>query len=442
MHKPLLILALLGITFGQAKAQENGHWCHTHNVYEEAYNEDPELYKSIEREIDEAVIAHSKTAHKVDPNFTYYIPVVFHYFHPEKETNFDRFFSAEDAQGVVDRLNADFNNTNPDSTDIQDFYKARRGNAHIKFLLADYDPDGNVSTGINYVKTDMALPANRNSDEELKYLSFWPNESYLNFWIVENLKRGGGVLAYATLPESVASGRTRGSEDGVIGKRDIYKKSPSGRFERHALSHEVGHYLGLRHPFQGDESIPGSGCSTLPCKFGGDKICDIPQVDTIHRQCIKEHNTCPNEPIIDNLTNIMDYRYCPAMFSKDQVTRMRGVLLTTRKYLVSWENHQKTGIQEKKRSNLLDKTEIYPNPFNNKIIIEMESDNDAQACIDIKDLLGRTAYNNCRRKLMKGQNTIEISAEEMNITTTGIYVITVQVGNNYYVERIKFNGQN
>lgn len=457
MPKPIPYLIAL-LTFGlffSAQAQ-SPQWCQTDQHYHEHSQENPELYAELERQLDMAVQAASnETANKnesaYDDGRTFYIPVVFHFFHRTSIETPETLFGDAQVEAVLKRLNDDFNRRNSDTNDIQEYYTPLRGNANITFVRAQVDPDGNPTDGIVYYPTEMTSSSARNTDNDVKYLSYWPKnpannkKRYLNFWIVDELSRPG-VLAFATLPEFVASGGTRMSEDGIIGLYSLFRTNPGSRFQRHALSHEAGHWLGLRHPFQMDGSTT-NGCSMIDCKFGGDKICDIPQVDTIYQgngqDCLANHKTCENEPQpYDNRTNIMDYRYCPAMFSKGQTTRMRGTLVSYRKDWVSWENLQSTGIDRGvEKSDGEPTTSIYPNPFSNKIVIEIDAPEETTSCIEIRDLLGRAAFQDCKKKLLMGSNTFEISATDMNITADGVYILEIQTETYTISRRIQFTGE-
>jgi hypothetical protein len=457
MRKYLLLL-LSAIVFSPAIiAQEHEHtgWCKSDEVYREAYNQNPDLFKQLERELDEAVVNYGNTANKVDDGRTFYIPVVFHFLHTSSQDP-TRFFSEEMADATIQRMNDDFNRANNDTSLIQPYYSGfRRGNARIKFVRAQLDPDGEATNGINYYETPLAETANRGgNDDEVKYYTytngkFWTPNRYLNFWVVESISQREGqtgeTLAYATLPEFESSGNTRATQSGVIGKRSLYLVNPNGQFERHTLSHEVGHWLGLRHPFQMDEKSildeegEFTGCNDGDCKFTGDKICDIPQAYGQFLSCARNTNSCPNEPQIDNVTNIMDYRNCPAMFSRDQVIRMRGTLASYRKELVSWENLQTTGISDKIVDDIRGTATVYPNPFSDRIIIQVEVQNDVDACIEIRDVLGRSAYKDCKKKLHQGLNTIEINAGEMNLTTQGVYFVEIKMENAVLINKIQYD---
>lgn len=438
---PVLLLALL---IGSSSfAQRADNWCHTDEFYKAEAAKNPEAYKQAEQDLDMMVAEYAAAAGKKDDGRTFYIPVVFHFFH--QETRPEAFFGETQANAVIERLNQDFSATNPDQNSIQDYYKDNDliGNANIQFLIAENDPHGEAHSGINYIETEKTNSSRRTTDNEVKYLSHWPSNKYLNFWIVESLSENG-VLAFATLPEFVASGGTRSSEDGVIGLSSLYRTQIGDPFYRHALSHEVGHWLGLRHPFQGDGSTE-DGCSEVDCKFGGDKICDIPQVDRSRNdECTADETTCPmseaypNRP--DNRTNIMDYRSCPQMFSKGQVTRMRGTLVGHRNELVSWENLKFTGIGDRiNDKGIAAKTSVYPNPFSDRIIFDIEVNKQTNACINIKDLLGRAAYQDCKKKLYEGLNHIELDATQMNLPGAGIYFLEIKMENETVVKRIQYS---
>jgi hypothetical protein len=88
------------------------------------------------------------------------------------------------------------------------------------------------------------------------------------------------------------------------------------------VTHEVGHYFGLYHPFDG-------GCSGLAnCYQNGDKICDtLPEQSPNFSPCTR--STC-GDP--DPTHNYMDYSddVCMDQFTLDQTHRMRCTLANFR----------------------------------------------------------------------------------------------------------------
>jgi len=87
--------------------------------------------------------------------------------------------------------------------------------------------------------------------------------------------------------------------------------------------HEVGHYLGLYHTFQG-------GCASASgCANNGDLICDTDPESTAHFSPCVDPNTCGNP---DPITNFMDYSddACMDNFSSNQKNRMRCTIANFR----------------------------------------------------------------------------------------------------------------
>jgi len=140
----------------------------------------------------------------------------------------------------------------------------------------------------------------------------------LNIYTVGfNSGSGAGLLGYAVFPEWYANDPIG---DGIV---ILYSSLPNGTMVPYdlgrTLTHEVGHWVGLYHTFQG-------GC-TAP----GDEVADTPPTQGPAFGCPVGRDTC-GDSIPDATENFMDYTddACMNQFSPGQVTRWRQQLATYR----------------------------------------------------------------------------------------------------------------
>lgn len=215
------------------------------------------------------------------------IPVYVHVVYSNSSEN----VSDNQINSQLSVLNNDFRKTNNDINQVPSEFSGITADSEITFSLAGTFRHSNSRT--SWGTNDAVKSA---------YPPVTPN-THLNIWVC-NI--GGGILGYAQFPGGSSS------TDGVV---LLYSSLPGGSAapynQGRTATHEVGHYLNLRH-------IWGDGrCNR------DDFVADTPISDG-------PNYGCPSYPTVncrsnDMTMNYMDYTddACMYMFSEGQKSRMR-----------------------------------------------------------------------------------------------------------------------
>lgn len=329
--------------------------------------------------------SHAATAEK--NNTVYRIPVVVHVVYKSDAENIPDSLIIQQIQV----LNEDFRRRNADSVNTRSEFLPFAEDTRIEFFLATTDPQGQPTTGITRTQGSPVFGLFSPFDDNVKKSALggkdgWPASKYLNVWVCD-LVLGLGILGYAYPPVGAPNWPSDQlpadtTVEGVVihypvfGPNNPAASGPLATVNRgRTLTHEVGHYLGLRH-------IWGDGDCTAD-----DGLADTPNAsDNAQQICDWTKNTCP-EPtgpeFPDQIENYMDYAAdsCMNMFSKDQGAQMRANLENFRSQLYI---ESTTSVEEHGQQALL----VYPNPTTEQLVIPVKQA-ESHPSVHIFDVLGR-----------------------------------------------------
>lgn len=318
---------------------QNQHGCLSNLIFEQNIKEN-ESFKNNQLMLEAFTKNFTNSTFKTSA-VGYTIPVVFHVIYSNAAGNIS------DAQ-IIDQiniLNKEFKRQQADTALTPSAFKPLASAFNVEFRLATKDPSGNCTNGINRIYSDLTNCSYINND--VKSLSYWPSNQYLNIWLVQSMRystsvpcNGGG---YATFPggSAVLDGvNIRSDLIGSIGTAAT--NSSWGNFKGRYLIHELGHWFNLRHIW-GDANC------------GNDFVSDTPIHENDNSGCptfpYKAFNSCGTGANGEMFTNYMDYTNggCLNMFTAGQVARMTAALNSTvsgRNNLWSNSNLISTGVAD------------------------------------------------------------------------------------------------
>ncbi|MFN0174982.1 MAG: M43 family zinc metalloprotease [Saprospiraceae bacterium] len=248
------------------------------------------------------------------------IPVVVHIVHDGGAEN----LSDAQAQQAISWLNQALAN--------QGYFDRGSGaDCGIQLCFAQRTPDGQVTNGITRNQSPLTVMQMETQDHLVKNINRWKPKDYVNIWVVRSIcssNYGCNVYGYSNYPSSHGS-----NSDGIM----IEAAFVTDPEKVSGLAHELGHYLGLYHTFEG-------GCNNNNCLTQGDRICDTPpDQSTASLPCTETFSSCATDtqsgPFSsdqpDMTQNFLDYGLlaCFHDYTPDQATRMNATLDGIRKSL-------------------------------------------------------------------------------------------------------------
>lgn len=338
------------------KCGQSGYEASLHEQYPDLIQSEEAYNQMLKQALDMFVADNTNgktTATYLDTTTQYKIPLVFHILHTYDEYGTD-WISDDRVKACVASINHDFNGSYEDTSDVVPYFKDKVGDVKITFVLANKDPQGNCTNGIDRIYTYKAI-----TGTDAAKLHQWQPDRYMNIWVAQTAGLDGAA-AYAIKPPSASAAPYR---DGVMSANAYVQGRPSNRAS--TISHEIGHLLSLSHLW-GNTNSPAVTCGdddvldTPPTKGHFSVNCSDPAVlGEREEDCWSDTTTFPfyamyllDSNCVSNIQNIMEYAYCDRMFTKGQSRKMRGVLQNisgsttngNRENLITPATHAITGI--------------------------------------------------------------------------------------------------
>ena len=305
--------------------------CLTYESLQAFQSSNPNAQTDVQFEgwLKQAVKANAKNG-TILSNYT--IPIIFHIVHNGEPVGVGANLSAVQIQQQIAQLNADFANASGSRYGVA-------ANANIRFELAMMDPQGRklAEPGIERINRNdrgwQAPPYDVSTyssfpDVHILPNTIWNPYAYFNVWVMDI---DGIILGRSTFPSATGlnglyanSGETDQNAGVLLQYKSVGSKSAPGVNSTwgglgRTLTHEAGHFFGLRHIW-GDADCGDDYCNDTPTQK--DATTDCPGTVTISG-CDGSLNRM--------YENYMDYTLdaCVNTFTTEQVARMQAVMLNS-----------------------------------------------------------------------------------------------------------------
>ena len=354
------------------------------------------------------------------------IPVVVHVMYYQNDalgtgTN----ISDAQIQSQIDVLNEDFRRLNSNIYSVPAAFRGVSADPLIQFCLAQQDPNGNFTTGINrYPVNGFSEPTTNYIDANYKPATIWDRNKYLNIWSCDISNSGNQILGYAQFPGEPISAAFPNPEltDGVVVLYSTVGLSGSNLINYNLgknCTHEVGHWLNLKHIW-GDET----GCDA------DDYVIDTPPQSFDSNSRMIFPNSCPSFPVFNDacspnypgimFMNYMDYAFdqCKSMFTYGQSNRMDAALFNQRAGLLTSQGCIPGSLSSIEFNNF--KVPVFPNPTTSAVFFDNTKHEFAEVQV----------FNYLGQEVAREQLTGAVANQEINLSnlSAGVYVLKFHNG--------------
>ena len=361
-------------------------------------------------------------------NIIYRIPIVVHVVHSTASGAIGgaNNINISDAQiaSQIQVLNEDYRRqtgTNGYNT------SAIGADAGLEFYLATTDPDGNSSTGITRHYYAQKSSFNVFTDDVLlSQIAYWPSDQYLNIWVTS---LQSGYLGYTQFPTTADTLKglpttTDAATDGsIIDYRAFGRQTGTATLSLYLLgrtvTHEIGHWLGLIHPW-GD----GGGCNE-------DYVADTPPTadrSNAPLNCNQTYSTCvAGKQTRDLVEDYMMYSpdACMNLFTAGQVSRMRTALTLSPRRAKLLKSVTPLGESDKLT------VTVYPNPSSSDTSVDVQLKGSQSFSVGLFDSAGRQLRTTSYTDMPSTHLTLPVTG-----LSAGVYIIRVKTDSETATKRL------
>ncbi len=418
----------------------NQHFCGTETPdakWDDWFNEQVEFFKQGQNKA----------------QLNYIIPVVVHVIHGGQAVGTAPNISQAQINSQITVLNQDYAGTGYNANTVPSVFANLVANTGVQFCMALKDPQGNSLPEpgidrINFVSKGWPNPASRTSktnfktyiDDTIKPNTIWDPTKYMNVWVTD-INGQIGLLGYATFP--AGSTLTGLSGTGSVTKDGFWcwaksfgtTGSVNAPYNKgRTATHEIGHWLGLRH-ISGDALCGNDYCNDTPPQNGGHDNCPnglnwgVPPSGWQGTTGLCSGNTIGQEMFMNFMDYTDDaYKY---MFTPDQTTRIQTAMAngTYRKLLGT---HglciSNFGIND----NLLENNIcLFPVPSNGNISVSFQLPFAMDLSCTLINALGQEVWQKTEKNIQ--HNTLEL---KLGTYEKGFYFFKISNGNTTTVKKI------